>query len=165
MLSRLKSVDAAGTARVGFVSSSLHLTVLIASALFRRLSVLDAFIMDIYQKGRVILQKLGRNEFCWCGSGKKYKVCHSDFDSKLESYMRKGAVVPPRNIIKNQEQIQGIRESGKINVAILDYVSRNIQAGITTEQINQWVHEQTLRYNAIPAPLNTKDFQKMFVRR
>ena len=24
--------------------------------------------------------KLGRNELCWCGSGKKYKKCHLDAD-------------------------------------------------------------------------------------
>ena len=24
--------------------------------------------------------KLGRNEPCWCGSGKKYKKCHLDSD-------------------------------------------------------------------------------------
>lgn len=24
--------------------------------------------------------ELGRNEICWCGSGKKYKRCHLDID-------------------------------------------------------------------------------------
>jgi uncharacterized protein YecA (UPF0149 family) len=24
--------------------------------------------------------KLGRNDLCWCGSGKKYKKCHMDSD-------------------------------------------------------------------------------------
>jgi uncharacterized protein YecA (UPF0149 family) len=27
--------------------------------------------------------KLGRNEPCWCGSGKKYKKCHLDSDEGL----------------------------------------------------------------------------------
>lgn len=106
------------------------------------------------------MQKIGRNEACWCGSGRKYKVCHSDFDSKLESYARKGAVVPSRRLIKSQEQIQGIRESGKINAAILDHIGRNIRAGISTEQIDQWVYEQTLLYDAVPAPLNYQGFPK-----
>ena len=106
------------------------------------------------------MQKIGRNELCWCGSGKKYKKCHSDFDNKLEWYRSKGAIVPPREIIKNQAQIQGIRESAKINIAVLDYVSEHIKAGITTEQINQWVHEQTLYYGGIPAPLNYEGFPK-----
>lgn len=103
---------------------------------------------------------LGRNELCWCGSGKKYKLCHIDFDRRLEDYRRKGAVVPSRKIIKNQAQIQGIRESGKINIAILDYISQNIREGITTEQIDQWVREQTFWYHAIPAPLNYEGFPK-----
>ena len=25
-------------------------------------------------------EKLGRNDNCWCGSGKKYKKCHGSFD-------------------------------------------------------------------------------------
>ena len=25
--------------------------------------------------------ELGRNELCWCGSGKKYKRCHLDKDA------------------------------------------------------------------------------------
>ncbi len=25
--------------------------------------------------------ELGRNELCWCGSGKKYKRCHLDSDA------------------------------------------------------------------------------------
>ena len=28
--------------------------------------------------------KLGRNDMCWCGSGKKYKTCHLALDDKLE---------------------------------------------------------------------------------
>ena len=26
------------------------------------------------------MQKIGRNDPCWCGSGHKYKNCHMDFD-------------------------------------------------------------------------------------
>lgn len=104
--------------------------------------------------------KTGRNALCWCGSEKKYKICHSSFDERLENFRRKGAVVPSRELIKNQEQIQGIRESGKINIAVLDYVGEKIQAGVTTEQIDQWVYEQTTRYHAIPATLNYRGFPK-----
>lgn len=34
--------------------------------------------------------KLGRNDICWCGSGKKYKSCHLNIDSKLEENEAKG---------------------------------------------------------------------------
>lgn len=105
-------------------------------------------------------KRLERNETCWCGSGKKYKKCHEDFDSKLRAFEICGASVPPRNLIKNEEQIQGIRESGKINMTILDYVAKHIGVGVTTEQINKWVYEETIRNNAIPAQLNYHGFPK-----
>ena len=46
--------------------------------------------------------KLGRNDKCWCGSGRKYKQCHMNFDEKLESFRREGALVPSHKIIKNE---------------------------------------------------------------
>ena len=47
----------------------------------------------------------------------------------------------PTKIIKTPAQIEGIRESGKLNVAVLDYVAEHIRAGITTEEIDQWVYD------------------------
>ena len=78
----------------------------------------------------------GRNDVCWCGSGIKYKKCHSNFDDKLEALRLSHAVVPGHKLIKNQQQIAGIKESAKINIAVLDYVAEHIQAGITTEEID-----------------------------
>lgn len=106
------------------------------------------------------MSKLGRNDLCWCGSGKKYKQCHSNFDDRIEEFRSLGAVVPSHKLIKTPEQIEGIRESGKINIAVLDYVGEHIKAGITTEQIDQWVYKETVRRNAIPAPLNYEGFPK-----
>ena len=104
--------------------------------------------------------KLGRNDLCWCGSGKKYKNCHSDFDSKVKGYRDKGVLVPTKDLIKNGKQLQGIRESAKINTAVLDYVSKRIQAGITTEEIDRWVYQQTVLHQAVPAPLYYEGFPK-----
>lgn len=104
--------------------------------------------------------KIGRNDACWCGSGKKYKKCHCAFDEKIERIGNQGALVPDHDMIKTPEQIQGIKESAKINIAVLDYVAERIQAGISTEQINQWVHEQTVAMGAIPAPLDYEGFPK-----
>lgn len=105
-------------------------------------------------------EKLGRNDDCWCKSGKKYKKCHCAFDEKLEEYRLKGILVPPRRIIKNPEQIQGIRESAKINIAILDYIDTHIQVGISTQEIDDWVSSITKKHNAIAAPLNYEGFPK-----
>ena len=57
---------------------------------------------------------LGRNSECWCGSGKKYKNCHMDFDQKIEDFRRQGYSVPTHKIIKTPEQIQGIRDRSNI---------------------------------------------------
>jgi methionyl aminopeptidase len=63
-------------------------------------------------------------------------------------------------IIKNKEQIRGIKESGVINTAVLDYVAENIKAGCTTEDIDKWVYSKTVELGAVPAPLNYEGFPK-----
>ena len=98
--------------------------------------------------------KIGRNDPCWCGCGKKYKKCHEAFDAKLEQCRQKGMAVLEHELIKTPEQIEKIKESCKINIAVLDYVEEHIRAGITTEEINRWVHEETIKHGAIPAPLD-----------
>ena len=106
------------------------------------------------------MHKIGRNDPCWCGSGRKYKVCHSEFDSRLEMMEYQGAEVPTRDLIKNDEQIRKIKESAKINIAVLDYVAEHIHEGVTTEEIDQWVYNETVRLGGIPAPLNYEGFPK-----
>lgn len=103
---------------------------------------------------------LNRNDLCWCGSKKKYKKCHLEFDEKIMSYKKKGYIVPSRDIIKNAEQIEGIRESARINTAVLDLVAKNIKAGMSTEDIDVLVHDFTVSQGAIPAPLNFQGFPK-----
>ncbi len=103
---------------------------------------------------------LTENARCWCGSKKRYGDCHKAFDEQLAALKRKGATVPPHKIIKNREQIEGIRESGKINIAVLDYVAEHIKAGVTTAQIDLWVYEQTVRRGGIPAPLGYEGFPR-----
>ena len=98
--------------------------------------------------------KIGRNDPCWCGSGKKYKKCHEAFDEKMEIMKQKGYAVIDHDLIKTPEQIAKIKESCKINIAVLDYVEEHIKPGVSTEEIDRWVHEETVRHGGIPAPLN-----------
>lgn len=63
-------------------------------------------------------------------------------------------------LVKSQSQLDGIRESGKINTAVLDYVEQHIRAGISTEEIDRWVHKTTTDLGAVPAPLNFEGFPK-----
>lgn len=104
--------------------------------------------------------KIGRNEPCWCGSGKKYKSCHLSFDDKLQKYAQEGHLVPSHEMIKTKEQIEGIRKAGVLNTEILDMVGEKIQAGMTTNDINTLVHEYTISHGGIPAPLNYEGFPK-----
>ena len=106
------------------------------------------------------MEKPGRNDPCWCGSGKKYKKCHIDFDEKIEEFEGAGHIVPSHEILKNAEQIEKIKESAKINIAVLDYVAEHIKAGISTAEIDKWVYDITTKMGGVPAPLNFEGFPK-----
>ena len=73
---------------------------------------------------------------------------------------QKGYPVLDHNLIKTPEQIEKIKESCKINIAVLDYVAEHIRPGITTQEIDDWVHEETIRHGGIPAPLNYEGYPK-----
>ena len=106
------------------------------------------------------MEKPGRNDPCWCGSGKKYKKCHIDFDEKIEEFEGAGHIVPSHEILKNAEQIEKIKESAKINIAVLDYVAEHIKSGISTAEIDKWVYDITTTMGGVPAPLNFEGFPK-----
>ncbi len=42
---------------------------------------------------------------------------------KIRGNEKEGILVPPHKIIKTPEQIEGIREAGKLNTAVLDLVA------------------------------------------
>lgn len=104
--------------------------------------------------------KIGRNDPCWCGSGKKYKACHARMDERIEAIRLEGHIVPGQEQIKNAEQIQGIRESSKINIAVLDLVAEKIHEGMSTLEIDELVHNTTIAMGGIPAPLGYEGFPK-----
>lgn len=106
------------------------------------------------------MKKLGRNDSCWCRSGRKYKACHMAFDEKIQQYALEGHMVPDHDMIKTKEQIEGIKESSKINIAVLDYVAEHIHIGMSTEEINRLVEEKTAEMGGIPAPLDYDGFPK-----
>jgi len=108
----------------------------------------------------MFFDKIGRNDDCWCGSGNKYKHCHQQFDEKLAELKSAGHKIPTHKMIKNTAQIEGIREAGKVNNAILDEVASKIKMGMSTEEINSIVVEATARLGGIAAPLNYEGFPK-----
>lgn len=100
---------------------------------------------------------IGRNDLCWCGSGHKWKNCHFPEKSKKrevvkasleDRYFRQYQI-----IIKNEEQINGIRASCHLASQILDATCALAKAGITTLELNDFAHKMHLAAGAIPAPL------------
>ena len=110
----------------------------------------------MYDNGPVF----GRNDECWCGSGKKYKKCHLAIDERLNELWQEGEDVLPRDLLKTADDLAGIRRSAAVNVGALDYVAERIVPGCTTADIDRWVHEYTVEHGAIPAPLDYEGFPK-----
>lgn len=71
-----------------------------------------------------------------------------------------GYFLPQLDSIKSEKEIEGIRKSGKLTKRILDMVAERIKPGITTNEINQWVHEYTIQNGGYPAPLNYQGYPK-----
>ncbi len=78
----------------------------------------------------------------------------------LRRYRSQGYHIPPKNILKTPKQIELIRESGKVNIAILDDITRQIADGITTGDIDRLIHEKTLALGGKPAPLGFHGFPR-----
>ncbi len=104
--------------------------------------------------------RIGRNEPCWCGSGKKYKTCHLSFDDKLDIFRDKGFTVPDHDIIKTPADIEGIKRSSVINRACLDYIAEHIGPGVTTQEIDDWVARITRDMGGTCATLGYEGFPK-----
>ena len=100
----------------------------------------------------------GRNEPCWCGSGRKYKSCHALMDNRLQALYAAGYEVPTHAMIKTPAQIEKIRQSAKINIAVLDEIEKRIHEGMKTSEIDQIVYDLTTQMGGIPAPLDYKGY-------
>jgi uncharacterized protein YecA (UPF0149 family) len=54
----------------------------------RKMKILERFFNNKQTERKK--EDLGRNEVCWCGSGKKYKRCHLETDAH-KSRMKSGS--------------------------------------------------------------------------
>ncbi len=106
------------------------------------------------------MNRISRNDPCWCGSGIKYKKCHAAIDERIEEFHFQGCLTPTRNMIKSKSQIDGIRESGLRNIEVLDRVAERICIGMPTSEIDRIVYDTTKALGAIPAPLGYEGFPK-----
>lgn len=99
-------------------------------------------------------------EKCWCGSGKNYCDCHMEMDLRLRELEKLGKKIPRHDMIRNEKQIEGIRKAGKVNTMVLDKVAESIHAGMTTEEIDKIVYDETIRLGGTPACLGFEGFPK-----
>jgi len=103
-----------------------------------------------------------RNDPCWCGSTKKWKFCHypvqgteqllspnNSTGDVADLYLKKYHI-----IIKNEKQIEGIRQACILTSEILDKTCAMAKEGVTTQELNDFAHKLHLEAGAIPAPLN-----------
>lgn len=84
----------------------------------------------------------------------------TELDKRVMYWESKGKEVPTRDLIKTPEQIEGIREAGKLNTAVLDEVAKNIHEGMSTLEIEEIVYDYTTSHGGTPAPLNYEGFPK-----
>lgn len=84
----------------------------------------------------------------------------TEFDKQIMYWENKGKLVPTRDLVKSQEQLDGIRKAGMLNTAVLDEVARNIHAGMSTLEIDKICHDYCVGHGGIPACLGYEGFPK-----
>lgn len=118
------------------------------------------------------------NDPCWCGSGRKYKRCHRGSEGRVVA----GVVSPRRPVpdaiarppyadegiaydlgegrIKTPEVIERMRHAGAVAAEILRLAGDMVQPGITTDAIDEYVHQLHIERDAYPSPLNYNFYPK-----
>jgi methionyl aminopeptidase len=118
------------------------------------------------------------NEPCWCGSGRKYKRCHKP----LEGRVLPGVVSPRRSVpahiqkppyadtghverrsepaVKSSDVIERMRTAGAIAAEVLRLAGEMVRPGITTDDIDAYVHQLCIERGAYPSPLNYQGYPK-----
>ncbi|HQV56442.1 MAG TPA: type I methionyl aminopeptidase [Ilumatobacteraceae bacterium] len=118
------------------------------------------------------------NDPCWCGSGRKYKRCHKG----MEGRVMKGIVSPMRYVpdhiakppyadtgrvprrredrIKSADVIERMRVAGAAAAEILRRAGEIIAPGVTTDEIDVFVHDLTIEMGGYPSTLNYHGYEK-----
>jgi methionyl aminopeptidase len=118
------------------------------------------------------------NDACWCGSGRKYKRCHKP----LEGRVMQGVVSAPRPVpahivrppyadsgvpvrwaesrVKSPEILERMRHAGKVAAEVLRLAGDMVAVGVTTDEIDVYVHDLCIERNSYPSPLNYNHFPK-----
>ncbi|KAG2459129.1 MAP12 aminopeptidase, partial [Polypterus senegalus] len=62
--------------------------------------------------------------------------------------------------IKTEDQIQGLRQACQLARRILLLAGKSLKVGMTTEEVDCLVHQETIKHNAYPSPLGYGGFPK-----
>jgi methionyl aminopeptidase len=121
---------------------------------------------------------LRSNDLCWCGSGRKYKRCHKPLEGRVvphevspmrsvpaaiarPPYAETG--IPPRwsePLVKSPELIERMRRAGALAAEVLRLAGEQVAPGVTTDEIDVFVHDLTVERGAYPSPLNYNGYPK-----
>ena len=118
------------------------------------------------------------NDDCWCGSGRRYKRCHKGLEGRIEP----GVISPMRSVpdhiakpgyaatgevtrwnesaVKSPEIIERMRHAGQMAADILRLAGEFVKPGMTTDDIDVFVHDLTVERGAYPSPLNYHRYPK-----
>ena len=118
------------------------------------------------------------NDDCWCGSGRRYKRCHKGLEGRIEpgvvspmravpdhivkpSYAATGEVTRwNESAVKSPEIIERMRYAGQMAADILRLAGEFVKPGMTTNDIDVFVHDLTIERGAYPSPLNYHRYPK-----
>ena len=64
------------------------------------------------------------------------------------------------SLVRDDDEIERMEKAGKIAALVLLEAGSNVRPGITTDKIDEIVHEMILSFDAYPSPLNYRGFPK-----
>jgi methionyl aminopeptidase len=118
------------------------------------------------------------NDPCWCGSGSKFKRCHRPSTEPVRpGSVSKRRVVPEgigrpdyaetgepektsEALVRDPALIEAMRRAGHIAAEVLAVTAAGIAPGVTTDELDAIAHEECLRHNCYPSPLNYHGYPK-----
>jgi methionyl aminopeptidase len=110
------------------------------------------------------MNKTGRNDPCWCGSGKKYKKCHMHADEAGVSAPQPARAAQgglgTSSLHLSESDRDGMRAAGRFNAQVMDFIRDHVRPGIRTDALDKLVHDYTLDHGATPATLGYHGFPK-----
>uniref|UniRef100_A0A8C4WV52 Peptidase M24 domain-containing protein n=1 Tax=Eptatretus burgeri TaxID=7764 RepID=A0A8C4WV52_EPTBU len=62
--------------------------------------------------------------------------------------------------LQGHAALQGLRQAGQLARKILSLVAQTLRVGMTTEEIDDFVHRETIEHGAYPSPLGYLGFPK-----